>query len=571
MVTLLSNLQEKPNYLREYWQEIISGRIRVCKKIKKQLKKLIHLLDHPEDNFIVNYKGEKEYFVYNSDYAERPIQFIEQFCKHVKGSKFAGKPIILELWQKAIIAALYGFISVKNKYRRFHRVHLYVARKNGKTLLAACLVIYELVLGGEPGAECYTGATKRDQAKIAWDLAKSIIKSSPVLSKRFRITVNGIYVLPHSDSFFMPISKESKKLDGLNTHISHIDELHAITDSNIIDVMWDSTKSREQPIEIITTTMGIERMATFDEIYEYDANVLEGIFKDDRLLVFCFEIDEIDEWKDIKNAIKANPNLGISLSINGLHEEIEKAKNDPSRLTNLLCKSFNVRQTNKKAWLSFETFNNNQVYDLDQFKDTVVLGGFDLSRTNDLTAFTTLLFDKKNKKIIAETMYWVTQKYVDKTNKVPFKTWIEDGYARISGDELINYHDVSQYVYDNYINRGWKYQFINYDSYSAQYLIEELAGMGYAKEYVLKATQQGFKTLSIPMQELEANLKEKIVIYQNNPVTAWCFSNVELEVDRNGNYMPKKGSYERKIDGVATILNCYVSYCQNKEYFMAEE
>jgi len=574
-ITEVSSQKLKPiNYIVEYYDKIIKGQINASKKIKQQLKKLVGYLDNPETNFIenLNFDGTKvkEYFVFDYDKANRVISFIETFCQHTKGD-LKGKLIKLELWQKAIIYALYGFVSVDTGFRKYRKLHLYIARKNGKTMLAACIILYELLAGGEAGAECYSAATKRDQAKIGWNMANVMIKQNPALVNRFRLTVNGIYTKPFSDSFYQPVSKESKKLDGLHVHLSYIDELHAITDSNLIDVLWDGTKARKQPIELITSTMGETRSSTFDEIYEYDENVLDKVYEDDRLLVFCYELDNESEYKDYTCWIKANPNLGVSLSISDLHEEVKRAINNPNQLTNLLCKSFNVRQASRVAWLKFDEFNNEEVYDLEQFKDSIVLGGFDLSRTGDMTAVTTLLFDTKNKKVIAETMYWITQKYLDSATKVPLKKWVEREFIRVSGNELINYHDIADYIIGNYEKYGWKYQYINYDSYSAQYLIEELSQMGYSKDHILIPTIQGFKTLSIPMQEVEADVKEKRLCYQNNPVTKWCFSNVELEKDRNGNYMPKKGSYERKIDGVATIINAYVSYCKYKEYFIEDE
>lgn len=559
------------NYIREYHNEIKTGRVLVSKKVRKQIEKLMYLLDHPDKNRIKQYDGTYEYFEFKSEKPEKVIDFIQTFCRHIKGAEFAGKPIMLELWQKAIISSLYGFVSKKTGYRRYRRLHIYVGRKNGKTLLAACLIIFELLFGGEPGAECYTGATKRDQAKIAWEMARSIIRKSPALLKKFRITVNGIYLKPFSDSWFKPISKESKKLDGMNAHISHIDELHAITDTNIIDVMWDSGKSRPQPIELITTTMGTERHSTFDEVYEYDEKVLADVYPDDRLLVFCYELDDENEWTDIKNAWKANPNLGISQSINDLFEEIQKAKADSKKRTNLLCKSFNVRQTGTKAWLDFEDIENKTIYDLEQFRNQIVIGGFDLSRIGDLTAFTTLLFDKVKKKVIAHTMYWATRKYAENVKKVPFNLWIEQGYVRLSGTELIDYRDIVDYMTEVTEKWGWRYMFIQYDPYSAGYLINDLEAIGYSKEHVLKKTYQGYKTLSVPIQEVGANMKENILSYQNNPVTKWCFSNANLTKDKNDNYLLTKGSYQRKIDGVATILNCYVGYIPHKEFFMQLE
>jgi len=557
------------NYIKKYYKDIKSGKVLVGKKITKQYERLIRFLEFPKENFIKQYDGKKEFYYFNESKANKIIEFIEQFCKHVKGP-LAGQLIKLELWQKAMISALYGFVNVKNDFRKYKRLHLYIGRKNGKTLLAACIIIYEMLLGGELGAECYTGATKRDQAKIAWDMAKLIIRTNPVLLKRFRLTVHGIYTLPYSDSFFQPISKESKKLDGLNAQVSHIDELHAITDNNIIDVMWDSSKARTQPIEIITTTMGTERQSTFDEIYDYDSKVVGGLWNDDRLLVFCYELDNANEWKEIKNAFKANPNLGISQSINGLYEEIEKAKTDKTKLVNLLCKTFNIRQTNRHAWLTFDELNIEAVYDLSLIKNEIKIGGFDLSKTGDLTAFTTLHFDKVNKRIVAETMYWVTQKYVDEMKKVPFARWIEDGYARISGEEIIDYHDITRYVLDK-VEKGYVYQYIDYDRWSATYLVNELEAEGFAKKYCLIPVAQGAITLSVPMQELAADIKQRKISYQNNPVTKWCLSNVEEEIDKNENIKPTKGQAQQKIDGVSTILNCYVSYIEHASYFWEED
>ena len=197
------------------------------------------------------------------------------------------------------------------------------------------------------------------------------------------------------------------------------------------------------------------------------------------------------------------------------------------------------------------------------------------STYQDITAFTTLLFDKEKHRPIAISMYWITanfyKKQVESKSKVPWAAWLDRGLIRISGTELIDYHDVANYVISNFQRHGWMYQYINYDSYSAQYLVEELASMGYAKDHCLIATRQGAITLSIPMQTLEAHLKQDIICYQNNPVTKWMLSNVQLAKDRNGNYMPKKydDKLERKIDGVATILNCYVSLTKNIDYYLS--
>ena len=564
------------NYIRAYYEEIQKKHVVVPETIKKQIEKLIYLLDNPEENYIdhleLDGSTRREFYIFDEKKANKPIAFIERFCRHVEGP-LAGKPMKLELWQKAIISSLYGFVSIDTGFRKYQRLHLYIARKNGKTILSACLIIYEILFGGEIGAKCYTSSTKREQSKYAWNMARLIIKKNSILDKEFDITVNGIYKKPYRDSCYLPLSKESKKLDGANAHFSHVDELHAIVDKNIIDVMWDSTRSRNQPIEFITSTMGFERGKAFDEIYEYDMKVLYDIKQNDRLLIWCYQLDKEEEWKDFKCWQKANPNLGISVSINWLQQEVQKAKDNPTDLKNLLAKSFNVRQTNRSAWLNFEDIKNEEVYDINQFDNTDVIGGFDLSRIGDMTAWTTLMFDRKNKKVIAETMYWITQKTYDilQTKHVPVDEWLRHGYLRISGEVQINYRDIIDYVFEMIEKHGWVYNLINYDAWSAGYLVEDLASLGFSKKYVLIPTRQGAQTLSIPIQEVEAFMKSKKLVYQNNPITRWCFCNAEVEIDRNGNKMLVKGNEYQKIDGVATIVNCFVSLVTNKSYFLGDD
>jgi len=245
-------------------------------------------------------------------------------------------------------------------------------------------------------------------------------------------------------------------------------------------------------------------------------------------------------------------------------------------------KDFNIRGIDNRAWMEYDEINNEEVYseeELRKFDNTVVLGSYDLSRTQDMTAVNTLLFDKERKKPIAITMYWVTQEFLDAQkrpdqagNYVPWDAWIERGLVRVSGTNAIDYHDIANYILSNHKKYGWIYQYINYDAWSAVYLVEELAAMGFSKEECQIPTQQGYKTLSVPMQTLQTDLKEKVLCYQNNDVTKWCFTNVEMVQDRNGNIMPKKVNDQRhrKIDGMAAILNTYVSFCQNRDYYLGK-
>jgi len=325
------------------------------------------------------------------------------------------------------------------------------------------------------------------------------------------------------------------------------------------------------------TTAGFVRGGLFDDIYEYSSKVLDGVIEDDRLFPLIYELDDESEIQDEKMWVKANPGLDTIKQREDLRYNVERMKEDLNFAATVKTKDFNLIGVENKAWLNFEDFNNPEEYtpeELKQFDNTIVLGGFDLSRTTDITAFATMLFDKKKHKPIVIMKFWITAKFLEtqKNNgsKVPWHAWIERGLIDISGTELIDYHDIANYVANNFRKHGWMYLYINYDRYSAQYLIEELAALGYAKDTCLIPTAQGAITLSIPMQTLEADLKQKKLCYQNNQVLKWMFSNVEVVQDRNGNYLPKKADDKRgrKIDGVSAILNIYVSLCKNMDYYL---
>lgn len=283
------------NYIKEYYAKIESGEIIVGNKIKKIYGKLVEAIDNPNLPF---YFDEKK--------AERPIQFIEMFCKQAEGN--LGEPIKLELFQKAFIQAIFGFIVKETKTRRFNEVMLLMARKNGKTTLLSAIALYMMIADGEGSAECYSVATKKDQASKCFKSACAMRTQSPeiraVVSKRR----TDMY-MPSTFSSFEPLSSDSNTLDGLNSHLVVIDELHAIRDRNLYDVMKQSTSSRRQPLVIMITTAGTVRECIFDDMYAYANNVLDGVVKNDGFLPVLYEQDKEDEWKNIKMWGKSNPAL----------------------------------------------------------------------------------------------------------------------------------------------------------------------------------------------------------------------------------------------------------------------
>ncbi|PTJ26326.1 terminase large subunit [Staphylococcus simulans] len=542
------------NYIEEYYRQIKSGEIVASKRITKQYEKLIDdMYNHPQ-------------YIYDHAKAERPIKFIETFCRHSKG-ELAGKPLILDLFQKAYISALFGFVDKETGKRRYTESFFYVARKNGKTTMLSAIALYMMIADGESGAEVYSVASKRDQANILFDQAHEMIKQSPDLSRNIRKRKSDLY-FSHNFSKMQSLGKNSNSLDGLNAHLVVIDELHSIQDRNLYEVMKQSQSARTQPLLIMITTAGTHRGTIFDDLYEYACNVVDGNFKDDNFLPIMYELDKKSEYKKPECWQKANPSLNISKRVEDLERKVARAENDANNLTGILTKDFNVRETSHNAWLTFEQINNTATFDIKDFADWYAIGGADLSITTDLSCATLLFVDPDTEMRYVHQMYWLPEdnlrERVD-NDKIPYDKWYEQGLLRLCRGNTINYSDITDWfvemIEDYEITPLWIY----YDNYSARYWVDEMEGHGFK----MVRTPQGAKTLSLPMQNLGADLKKHKVNYNNHPILKWCLTNTGIETDRNGNIVPVKNqSPKRRIDGTASLLDAYVGLFDNYESFL---
>lgn len=566
------------NYIKEYYKKIKTGAIVAPKKVKIVYERLVNDIDNPKVVEIYNEKTEKtetHKYIYDNNRAIEAIEFIETFCKHSKG-KVAGQPFILELWQKAFVSAIFGFIDNKTKLRKFRKAILFVARKNGKSTLAAAIGLYMLLADGEAGAECYSIATKKDQAKILWSEAKRMIKKSPVLLKRVKPLISELYY-EEEEAVFKPLSSESDSLDGLNASFVAADEVHAMKDKNLIDVTYDSMDSRDQPLFLETSTMGTIRENVFDSEYEYASNIINGYvdstsdFVDETLLPIIYELDSKDEWLDEECWVKANPGLGTIKKIKGIRDKVARAKIKADELKNLLCKDFNIRETSVSSWLSFEDLNNEEIFNLAKMKVKYGIGGTDLSSTNDLTAAKVIFREsRENPKIFVLQQYWIPEDLLEqkiKEDKIPYDKWVDKGFVRLCTGNKIHPKVVTEWFLEIRDEYGIYLPWIGYDAWSAEYWVEEMKG-NFGEEAMIKV-YQGKRTLSSPMKNLEADLKSKLIIYNNNPVDKWCLSNTNVDTDRNGNIQPDKGRNKRlRIDGTSALLDAYVVYEQKQNDYL---
>lgn len=551
-------------YIEEYNEWIKQNPNKVCRKVKIIYQKLVDDIKTPKTvSFFNKLTGENETHTYIFDEKKslRPIHFIERYCKQSKG-KWAGKPLNLELWQKAFIQALYGFVDKETGLRKYKKGLLFVARKNGKSTIDSGLANFMLTKDGEGGAEIYSVATKRDQAKVVWEESKKMIKKSPSLAKRIRCLVGGIYY-DATDSVFKALASDSNSLDGLNAFFVVADEVHAWKDKNLLDVMYDSMSAREEPMLLETSTMGTIRENVFDNEYEYSSQVIEGKIEDETLLSVIYELDDPKEIEDEECWFKPNPALGTIKSIKDLRDKVNRAKNNPVELVNLLCKDFNVRQNDTQSWLTFEELNNDKKYT--DFKDCYCIGGCDLSSTTDLTCATLLGY--QNGEIKIKQMYFIPSNNLEfkiKDDKIPYDKWLKAGWLRLSEGSKVDYHDVTNWFLEQVNEFDLRPLWIGYDSWNAQYWCDDMIENGFDMVEV----RQGAKTMSAPMKQMKADLIDKKINYDNNPILKWCLSNVSIKQDENENIRPVKEKSRQRIDGAVSLIDAYCIFVEKQQEYM---
>lgn len=545
------------NWILEYHEKIKSGEIVTSKRVRKVYKRLAAEIQAADPD---------SRYSFDEAAGERPIIFIETFCKQSQGT--IGAPMMLELFQKAYIQALFGFIERATGYRRFRETMFLCGRKNGKSTLLSGIALYMLIADFEGAAEIYSVATKKDQARKVLTEAANMVKQSPELRAVLKKRRNDLY-FPATSSVFEALASDSNTLDGLNAHAVIIDELHAIRDRNLYEVMKQSTSSRRQPLVIMITTAGTVRENIFDDMYDYACKVADGDVIDDAFLAILYELDDRSEWTDDKMWIKANPGLGTIKQFATLLAFVERAKNNPADLPGVLCKDFNVRENSGSSWLSYEAIVNDARFEPNDVYNTYAIGGCDLSATTDLTCATLLVRKPSDETVYVLQQYFLPRKRIDlvddKHNKeAPYKIWAERGLLTICEGNRVNYSDVTAWfcqMRDQYKIDAWK---VGYDRALAGYWVDEMKSNGFEMESVA----QGPFTWSQPMREMGAALEGKKVNYNKNPILVWYLSNTAVKKSGLNNIQPIKITEKRRIDGAVSLLNAWVLYVKYYDDYM---
>lgn len=545
------------NYVLAYWEAIESGKVVTSRRVRAVYERLAREIREPA--------ADSPYY-FDEEAGERPILFAERFCKQSQG--VIGAPLRLELFQKAYIQTLFGFLERETGFRRYRETMFLVGRKNGKSTLLAAIALYLLIADYEGAAEIYSVATKKDQARKVLTEAVNMVKQSPelraVLSKRR----NDLF-FPATASTFEALASDSNTLDGLNSHAVIIDELHAIKDRNLYEVMKQSTSSRRQPLVIMITTAGTVRESVFDSLYQIACDVADGKMNEPTFLPVLYELDERAEWTEPKKWEKANPGLGTIKQYKTLQQFVERAKASPDDLPGVLCKDFNIREVSAAVWLSFEEIKSDLRFDMSEVYNTYAIGGCDLSATTDLTAATLLVRKPGDPIVYVLQHYFLPEKKLENleehgTNEAPYRIWADRNLLTICAGNRVNYTQVTEWFCQ--MRDEFKIECIKvgFDRALAGYWVDEMTANGFLMEPVA----QGPYTWSQPMREMGAALADKKVNYNGNPILVWCLTNTAVKKSGLNNIQPVKITEKRRIDGAVSLLNAWVIYVKYYEDFM---
>jgi len=490
----------------------------------------------------------REDCIFDITLAFRPVEFTEECCCHTKG-ELAGKHVHLEPWEKAVTLNTFGWVR-PDGLRRYREVLLFIPRKNGKSILCASFGNYLFFCDREPGAEIYCAAAEKDQASLVWDMAKQQILYEPALKKRCKI-YHALRSLenPRDGSYFKPLSREALTKHGFNAHGVIFDELHTQPNSDMMDVLETSMGSRRQPLMMYLTTSDFDRPnSPCNEKHEYATKVRDGVVKDSTFLPIIYEAKDSDDWTNPETWAKANPNLGVSVSLDYLQRKCQKALEVPSYTNTFKRLHLNIRTRQDVKWISMEHWERCAgTLDPEELKGLRAYCGLDLASTSDLCAFEMYFPEKK----AALSFFWLPEETAKKRmdrNRVPYPRWAQEGHIRLTPGNVTDY----DFIRNDIVKLGQEYNIIQIaiDRWNSTQLQTQLSGEGFD----VMPFGQGFASMSAPAKELERLVLSNGIFHFDNPVLTWCCSNVMIELDGAGNIKPSKKKSAEKIDGVVALV-----------------
>ena len=487
--------------------------------------------------------------MYEESKALKVKKFIEKLLKHSKG-KYAGQAFILQDWQwQKIVKPLYGTID-KEGNRQYRTCLVMVARKNGKTTLAAALALYHLFADKEMGAEVYSAAVDKDQASLVFNEAANMVRQSSFLSKRCKIIDSQKRIVFYrKNSFYRAIAADAASAHGYNASCVIYDELHAAANRDLFDVLSTSMGARSQPLLFIISTSGYDRNSILWEQYEYAKKVRDGIIKDKTFLPVLYEVGETESWDDKKNWKKANPALGTFRNIEEMTSLYKKAKETPALENTFRRLYLNQWTSQETKWIPVEKWDAcPSEFDAGKLKGQICYGGLDLSSTTDLTAFS-LVFPEGYKVL---THFFIPRERmaeIEKKDRVPYSLWVRQGYVTATEGNVIDYDFVLDHI--KKCLETYQVKEISYDRWNSDFLVQKLIADGNIE---MVPVGMGFASMNTPTKFLEGLILEKKLNHGGNPVLRWNMDNCMVKQDPAGNVKPDKDKSNQKIDGIVSLI-----------------
>lgn len=554
-----------------YMDAVLKGEIVACKKIIKLCKILRPRFE----------AGEYKCWHYDPARAKRPIEFIERFCCQPEGKP--GQHIEMQPFQMFWQEVVFGWVD-EQEFRQINEAFNVRARKNGKSTEQGGLGLYMLTKDGEGAPQCYSAANSRSQSSLLYGSMLRMVSQSPALRRRLhKGTVpsrdeDGL-IYRANGGYFTPLSSQTRNQDGLNVHFAAIDEVAAVTNRDIYDLLKQATSARDQPLIVEITSNGFERDNFFDSQYDYASRWLDGKVEDDHFLPVIYELDDRSEWSDEDMWVKANPGIDVIKKREALRGYVNKAKQDPAFLPTVMTKDFDLPENRASAWLSFEQAVNRETFDWREMGFRYCIVGYDASDTIDLTSAQALMMRPGDPKIYEMSMYWIPEMQLEKyrtsglrkqRDNVPYDRWIEEGLVRTCPGNTIDHRVVFEWMQE-LRDEFDVYPFaMGYDPWHLQ----DDSWKDTARQFVGKNRAEqvrfGAQTLSIPMKEIKEVYADKGIVDNDNPVNQWCRMNVGVMTDTNDNIKPVKANGPTgRIDGWAAEICAYVCLKRHWEDYMA--
>lgn len=522
----------------QYAEDVRSGKVVACHWVKQAVERYYNDMDQALD------KG----WIFSRQHAERAINFIEHL-RHVKG-KWAGQYLKLEPWQCFIVWNIFGWLLAGSKSRRFTEAYVELARKNGKSTLAAGIALYLEFADKEMGAEVYSVATTRDQARICFKYAQDMVRFSDL--KKYALVTRDAIAYEPMGCTYKPLSSDARNLDGCHSHGVIVDEYHAHRTDEVYDVMQTSMGARQQPLMLIITTAGLNTSVPCFAYRKTMTQVLDGAVDADRNFAIIYTLDEMAEVDDPSMWIKANPCYGVSLSEEWLSDQYEKMKREPSKIANIMTKSFNVWMDAPTVWIPDASWSEiESVVPMADLEGKECIGALDLAAVNDYCSFA-MKFNVGGRHqflwrfYIPEDKY--RQRYDMQRENANIDEWVRKGYITVTPGNVTDYDYIITDIAE--LSKKYKITAIAYDPWNSSSIVPKLVEQG-AQMHPFTQTISNY---AMPTKEFERLVGMGAIDHYNNPVARWMLSNVVIREDANGNKRPDKAKSSEKIDGIVAAI-----------------